>query len=330
MVLVAAGATFAQGEVLIGTYGTVADPIVVRGFAAGSQGDVPPQRLMGGPATQLTAPSDFFLEETEGALYLSDFMEQAIYVFAAGAQGNTAPLRSIRSALMGQPRDLVVVPSANEVLTIASLCCLAAYDRTANGSVPHLRYVGGGATQLDNPSGLAYRAAGDEVYLGDGNANGGEILVFARTANGGAAPTRVIAGPDTQLGGWVTGLAAHPTLPEIYAFVVVDAAGTQLNRIVTFSASASGNATPLRVIEGDATLMVNGSAFDYDARRDEFAVLVGGWNGQARVLTFPRAGVGDLAPSSILSGPSTGLDNHTALATTPTAPDLIFADGFQP
>jgi hypothetical protein len=327
MVLVAAGGALAQGEILVGTYGP-GDPDVVRGFAAGSQGDVPPQRLLGGPATQLTDPSDFFLEETEGALYVSDFMGQAIHVFAAGAQGNTAPLRSIRSVQLGQPRDVVVVPSANEVLTVASLCCLAAYDRAANGSVPALRYVGGAATLLDNPSGLAYRAASDEVYLGDYDANGGEILAFPRTANGGAVPTRVIAGPDTQLGNWVVDVAAHPTLPELYAFVAVDESGVQVNRIVTFSASASGNATPLRVIGGDATLMVSGSAFDYDARRDEFAVLVGGTHGQARVLTFPRTGVGNLAPSRILAGPSTGLESHFSLMAT--APDLLFADGFQP
>jgi hypothetical protein len=319
----------AGAQVFVGTYGSASDPDVVRVFAAGAGGDVAPVRMLGGPATLLLNPDDFFLEESEGALYVADFQGQAIRVFAAGAQGDTAPVRNISGPSLGQPRDLVVVPAAGEVLTIASLCCLATYDRSANGTVAALRYVGGPLSQLDNPSGLAYRAVSDEVYVGDYNGSGGEILVFPRTATGAATPSRVVTGPSTQLGSWVVAVAVHPVLSEVYALVMEQQPDFSfVSRIVTFSASASGDAVPLRVIGGDATLLGDSSAFDYDARRDEFAVLVGGTYGAARVLTFRRTGVGNIAPIRILSGPSTGLDSHFALLAQ--APDLIFGNGFQP
>jgi hypothetical protein len=318
----------AGAQVFVGTYGIASDPDHVRVFAAGAGGDVAPVRMLGGPATLLQAPDDFFLAESEGALYVADFMGQAIRVFAAAAQGDTAPLRNITSPSLGQPRDLVVVPAAGEVLAIASLCCVGTYNSGANGSVAAWRFLGGPLSQLDNPSGLAYRASGDEVYVGDYNGGGGEILVFPRTASGNTPPSRVITGPSTQLGAWVVSVAAHPVLPEVYALVMEQQPDFSfVSNIVTFNASASGDAVPLRVIGGDATLMGESSAFDYDARRDEFAVLGGGGSGMARVLTFRRTGVGNIAPIRILSGPSTGLDNHTALLAQ--APDLIFGNGFQ-
>jgi hypothetical protein len=326
--LLGAATAPASAQVFVGGYGAASNPDHVRVFGAGAGGDVAPVRLLGGPATLLTDPDDFFLEESEGALYVADFLGQAIRVFAAAAQGDTAPLRNITSPSLGQPRDLVAVPAASEVLTIASLCCLATYNSGANGSVAAMRYVSGPLTQLDNPSGLAYGAFGDEVYVGDYNGSGGEILVFPRTATGNTSPSRVITGPSTQLGSWVVAVAAHPVLPEVYALVMEQQGFDYVNRIVTFSASASGDAVPLRAIGGHASLIAFSSAFDYDARRDEFAVLGGGGSGMARVLTFPRTGVGNIAPTRILSGPSTGLDNHTALLTQ--APDLIFGNGFQP
>jgi hypothetical protein len=271
--------------------------------------------------------ADLFYEPSEHVLYVSDFFGQAIRVFAFGAQGNVPPLRSFTGPFLGQPRDLVVLPAHQEILTIAFTSWVATYDQFASGTAAHVRLINWGAvTQLNNPVGLAYWPPTDEIYVGESDANGGKVLVFPRTASGNVAPSRVISGASTQLGGWIMALAVHPSLPELYALAGVSGS-PNTGRIVTFDVSATGNATPTRVIGGGATLLEEVRSLDYDARRDELVVVASPSAGAApAVLRFPRTAEGDVAPSGNLSGPNTGLaDSWGVLVATS---DRLFRDGF--
>ena len=78
---------------------------------------------------------------------------------------------------------------------------------------------------------------------GSGTINPPSITVYARTAQGNAAPLRKIQGPDTGLN-WPTGLAFDPQAREL--FVANDAA----HEILVFDAAANGNAKPKRSAEG--------------------------------------------------------------------------------
>ena len=194
-----------------------------------------------------------------------------------------------------------------------------------------LRQLAGPLTQLDNPGGFAYRSATDELYLAEHTplpTMTGEILVFPRTTDGNVAPSRVIAGPSTQLGTFVSSVAAHPVLPEIYALVGTADGDGSAGSIVTFAASDAGDAIPLRVISGSQTLLRNNNGFEYDPRTDEFVVFTNVYgSGTPALLFFPRTAVGDVAPSRVLSGPSTGLgESYGPLAASL---DLIFDDGFE-
>ena len=320
-----AGAS-AHADTFVGRYGAPGDPDVVRVFANGANGDVAPTRLLGGPAALLQNANDFFYEPVEHVLYVSDFFGQAIRVFAFGAQGDVAPLRSFSGAWLGQPRDLVVLPAHQAILTIGALSNVATYDQFASGTVSPVRVITwGGLTQLDNPSGLAYWPPTEEMYVGELDANGGKILVFPRTASGNVAPSRVISGANTQLGDWIMALAVHPVLPELYALVSVGSPST--GRILTFGVSAAGNATPTRVIAGGATLLEDISSLDYDARTDEFVVVAKpSTSAIPAILRFPRTAQGDVAPTGNLSGPNTGLANSWGVLVATS--DRLFRDGF--
>jgi len=326
-----AGAS-AHADIFVGRFGAPGDPNVVQVFVDGANGNLAPTRLLGGPAALLQTANELVHEPSEDVLYISDFYGQAIRVFAFSAQGNVPPLRSFTSPSLGQPRQLVVLPAHQEILTLAGTCCVATYDQFASGSVAAVRLIPwggspGGLTQLDNPSGLAYWPPTDEVYVGDYDTNGGQILVFPRTASGNVAPSRVISGTNTQLGGWIVGLAVHPSLPELYALAGVSGSPAT-GRIVTFSVSATGNATPTRVIAGGATLLENIGDLNYDARRDEFVVLANAWGGGTpAVLRFARTAQGDVAPIGNLSGPSTGLASIGGVLSAFS--DRIFRDGFE-
>jgi len=197
--------------------------------------------------------------------------------------------------------------------------------------VAALRQLAGPLTQLDNPGGFAYRSATDELYLAEHTplpTMTGEILVFPRTTDGNVAPSRVIAGPSTQLGTFVSSVAAHPVLPEIYALVGTADGDGSAGSIVTFAASDAGDAIPLRVISGSQTLLRNNNGFEYDPRTDEFVVFTNVYgSGTPALLFFPRTATGDIAPSRVLSGSSTGLgESYGPLAASL---DLIFDDGFE-
>ncbi len=213
---------------------------------------------------------------------------------------------------------MVVLPAHQEILTIAGNCCVATYDQFASGTVGALRVIPwgggpGGLTQLNNPGGLAYWPPTDEIYVGESDTNGGKILVFPRTTSANVAPSRVISGKRTQLGGWIMGLAVHPSLPELYALAGFSGS-PDTGRIVTFRVSATGNETPTRVIAGEATLLEDVGDLSY-----------GG--GTPSVLRFPRTAQGDVAPIGNLSGPSTGLADIGGVLSA--FPDRIFRDGFE-
>jgi hypothetical protein len=318
----------AHADVFVGSFGAAGDPDIVRVFADTANGDVAPIRLLGGPAALLESANDLLYEPSEHVLYVADFRGQAIRVFAFGAEGNVPPLRSFSGPVLGQPRDLVIVPAHQEILTIASNSFVATYDQFASGTVAHLRLINFGAvTQLNNPAGLAYWPPTDEIYVGEADANGGKVLVFPRTANGNVAPSRVISGAGTQLGDYVMTVVVHPSLPELY--VLAGGGSPDTGRIVTFAVSAAGNATPTRVIAGGATLLTQAHKLEYDAGRDEFVVVVSpSAGGSPAVLRFPRTAQGNAAPSGNLSGPSTGVSSNT-YAVLVAASNFIFRDGFE-
>jgi hypothetical protein len=330
--LAAAGAP-AAAEIVVGKWAPAVGGVgLVLVFSDDAQGDVAPYRVMSGPASQLASAANMFYDRSHVELFVSDFRGQKISVFPPGAAGDAPPLRSFTSPGMGQPRQVVVVPAFDEVMAIVSTCCVATYSRTANGNVGPQRSIQwggsmGSLTRLDNPSGLAYRADTDEIYVGDYFTAPvpGEVLVFPRTATGNTAPTRVLSGPNTQLG-YVVRIVLHPVLPEMY--VLVTTTGSDY-RILTFNKADGGDVAPLRAIGGAATLMVNSQGFDYNAATDEFVVLTDSYGGGTpAVRVFPRLGQGNIAPTRSIIGPNAGFTDSDGYGILAADLDPIFADGF--
>jgi hypothetical protein len=283
---------------------------------------------------RLQTPFAFAYEPTENVVYVSDFYGQAVRVYAADASGNLTSLRYFKSPLLGQPRRVAISVAHDELLTVASLCCLAAYARTASGnSVAALRFVqwgglSGSVTRLNNPADVALRNSSDEMIVAEYSPAGGVLLFFDRVASGNAAPTRTIEGAQTLLGLSVIGVSYDAAHDEIIALVEADGT-TAASRIVTFSGSASGNVAPLRSIEGASTLLVAGSAIDYDAVHGLIYVSEGGYNGNpARVLAFSRTANGNATPARSICG-ALPPENPIGVAVVPPG-GTFFKDSFEP
>ena len=139
------------------------------------------------------------------------------------------------------------------------------------------------------------------------------IAAFARSADGSLQPKRVIAGQGSRLGRTVHGLAYDPVHDEIVVPNPLAAA------ILVFRGDASGDAAPVRVIQGPRTRLQNPHSVNLDLVHGE--ILVGDLRADS-ALVFPREAHGDVAPVRALCGPRTRLDHVTGLAVDP-ATDLL-------
>lgn len=116
-----------------------------------------------------------------------------------------------------------------------------------------------------------------------------QVAAFARVANGGAKPTRSIAGQNTQFTRTIHDMAYDPVkdeilIPQFFAFA-----------ILTFKGDANGNVAPVRKIFGPSTQLKNPQALALDWIRGEVFVPQ-----NERVLVFSRDVNGDSAPLRIL------------------------------
>lgn len=123
-----------------------------------------------------------------------------------------------------------------------------------------------------------------------------QIAAFARLAEGGAKPTRAIAGQNTLITRTIHDMAYDPVrdeivVPQFFAFA-----------ILTFRGDATGDVAPVRKIFGPRTQLQNPQALALDSLHGEIFVPQ-----EDTILVFPRDADGDVAPIRVLKGPDTQL-----------------------
>jgi len=145
-----------------------------------------------------------------------------------------------------------------------------------------------------------------------------QIAVFARLADGNEARLRAIEGQATMLGRTMHAIAYDPVHDEI---VVPQQFG---QGVLTFAGSASGEATPKRVIQGPRTQLIALDRLGVDPVNNEIWVPEG-----QKVLVFPREANGDVAPIRTLSGPATRIGAARSVAID-AARNLVVVVGAPP
>ena len=339
MLLAVVGAAPAQADILIGDFSdndtTAAHPILR--FPNTASGDVAPigSFTTDLPGLRMQTPFHLTYEPVENVVYMADFYGQAISVYAEDANANTAPLRSFTSPSLGQPRQVAISMQHDELFAAVSGCCLASYPRTASGNVAALRLIqwggsSGSVTRLNNPSGPVLRTSSDTLIVADYKQNpdssySGVLLSFDRTATGNVAPLSSIEGNLTLLGTSAIGPAYDAVHDEIIVAGFDNTTDTY--RILSFTGTASGNAPPLRSIEGSATNLNGVTDVVYDPFHETIYVTEGGFNGiPADVLAFPRTADGNLPPARAIAGAHTTIGYPLGIAATD---GHIFKNGFE-
>ena len=168
--------------------------VVIYDSISTKNGNVAPNRIIAGPATNLLTPTDVSLDKVKNLLYVADDVDIHVFGAASTANGNQAPVRDLSVPFAV---SAIFIDGTNDRLFVADQAgnAIAVYDHasTLNGPIAANRAVQGASTNLSNPGGVQVDGAGRLVVS---NASPPSITIYnnAATADGNVPPVAEIAG----------------------------------------------------------------------------------------------------------------------------------------
>jgi hypothetical protein len=132
------------------------------------------------------------------------------------------------------------------------------------------------------------------------------IAIFARLANGNAAPVRVIEGGHTRLSRTSHAIAYDEKNDEILV------PNPLAEAVLVYRGNASGDEAPVRTIQGPHTLLQENDELALDNVHDELVVPT-----RQAILIFSRLANGDVAPARVIAGPRTRIFRARGIAVDP-------------
>jgi len=240
-----------------------------------------PKRILGGDKTEIEFQCDLYIDPKTGDIYATnnDTVDKLV-IFSRQAKGNVPPTRYINTP--HGTFGIGVDESRQEMyLTIQHDNAIVVYPKNAQNNDRPIRLIQGEHTLLADPHGIALDTKNNLVFI---------------TNYGSTAKKEKGRGPD---------------IPNWPLAATVPGSGRFLPPSVTvYRLDASGDAAPLRVIQGPKTGLNWATGITVDAARNE--LLVANDIGDT-VLIFDINANGDVAPKRVLAGPKTGLKNPTGL-----------------
>ena len=269
------------------------------------------------------------------------------------------PVRKIHDSFSGYS-SVAVDPTNNEVVvTDENLFNVLVYDRLAN-TPPQAkmtepkRIIGGLKTQIEFQCGLYIDPQNGDIYAVN-NDTVDQLVIFSRKARGDVPPDRYINTPN----GRTFGIAVDEVHQELMLSVQRDSA------VVTYRKMAKGNDSPIRLLQGDRTLLADPHGMAFDTKNDvmfvanhgsvhsvptgsereslgamldrgvrkqnwpvgdNLAIPGSGKNVPPSITVHSRTASGDTAPVRVISGPKTHLNWPTGLAYDPRTDELFVAN----
>jgi hypothetical protein len=254
-----------------------------------------------------------------------------IAAFARVAEGKAAPTRRIegQDTLLARTMHAIEYDAIHDEIVVPNQLAQAilTFGGAAAGEEPPIRVIQGSRTQLRAPDRLALDPVNDEILVPEGD----RILVFQRSANGDAAPIRVLHGPGPQR--WAMAIDVDP----IHDLLVISGRDEQGGHILIFDRKAEGNAKPRAAIRGPRTMFAKGgnNVKVYPEKGWILAVHDGiqplegareALSGLSFVGVWSIHDTGDVAPRLTIGGPKGTLVKPRGLALDPKNRSVIVSD----
>lgn len=218
------------------------------------------------PSSTLVLPTDFLAfalaTDSSGNLYVGGNQGSTaplIFVYAAGSSGSAMPIRTISPSLPSGAGiySMTVDPSGQIYLTTSISESIQILPANASGSVTPTRSITWDSKQFTGGESITVDGSGYIYLLGychcttAGLDNPTEVLVYAPTASGSAAPARTIVGPNARFGMNSNSIAVDAA-GNLFAIIdLPNATWLNATQIAEFAPGATGDATPVKTIVGN-------------------------------------------------------------------------------
>jgi len=199
------------------------------------------------------------------------------------------------------------------------------YPRTATGDVAPSRVI---STGLILPHDIAIDLLHRELFVPNNlpSEQGPAVNVYdleAGLPGNGDDPKRTIMGPATQLER-PAGLLVDSVHQELYVANDLDPGSA----ILVYALTASGNAAPIRVLQGPLTTLQGPISMALDLVHGELIIVNYKSSDEGSITVFPRTAQGNVAPIRTIQGPNTQFNRPQALALDLAHDELILANSF--
>ena len=293
-----------------GNNGSANDNVLV--FPVASSGNATPTSSIGGSNTNL-ALSEGIALDASGRIYVANAYPANVDIFAAGSNGNVAPVATITNAGSAFETLGVAVDKAGNIYVTnqggGTHGNVTVYAAGASGVATPTETIVGANTLLNGPQGIAIGANGN-IYVTNGSASGfsgSTVLVFAPGANGNVAPIATITSAGYTATSATIGIALDAS-QNIY--VTSSGAGGSTASVLEFKAGSNGNVTPIITIAGSNTQMYLNAGLALDTSGNIYVANSGG----GELLEYAAGANGNVAPTATIFGGSTGLLQPSGIA----------------
>ncbi|MGA7618387.1 NHL repeat-containing protein [Candidatus Binatus sp.] len=232
-------------------------------YPAGSNGNVAPIASISGSSTRLVEPAGIALDYG-GNIYVADDgylsapvpIPSKVFVYAAGSNGNVAPIATIRGPDTGlySPEGVTLDSKGNIYVADADAASVFVYRAGSNGDAAPIATISGSNTGLSYPYGIALDSSGNIYVTGEIAAS-----VFVYSALGSStgllneAPIATISGSNTGLD-FPQGIAVDSS-GNIYVADRGDSSAFPPipPTVLVYPPGSNGNETPTATISGPHT-----------------------------------------------------------------------------
>lgn len=289
-----------------------ADRITI--YDAGANGNVSPiariegsnTALNGSGAVGVDAGRNIYVANSSGG----GSKGVSITVYAAGANGNVAPIRTIAGSNTELDGPWGIALDTSGKLYVTNLATfpikhdsVTVYAAAANGNVAPIQTIAGSNTGLKTPFGIALDASGNIYVTNSLSAirKYDSVTVYAAGANGNVEPIRAIGGAHTGIDG-PAGITVGAS-GKVYVANEGVGFGCAHKSVTVYAAGAHGDVPPVQKICGKLTGIGEPAGVALDAAAHIYVLN----EKSGRVVVFPADANGDLPPMRTISGSKTAI-----------------------